>query len=168
MFTQTAQLAINASIVLGKESNGQPVTPALIAESLQCSQSYLQKVLSDLTKAGILDAVRGKKDGVLLAKDAQRITLREIIEATQGFILADYCRDVGDLPIRPCAFHRAMAEVHQGVISILDRWTLAHMLQECSPINPEEIPIQCKMMYDRTLFQKKREEENHVNDHTSK
>jgi Rrf2 family nitric oxide-sensitive transcriptional repressor len=158
MYSQTAQLGIKATIVIGREAQGQPLAPALIAESLQCSLSYLKKVLAALTKADVLTAVRGKHGGVMLAREPKSISLCEIIEATQGFILADYCQDLGDLPIRPCGFHRAMAEIHHGIISVLERWTLAHLLLECAPINTEGIPISCKMVYNPVPFNGLRKE----------
>jgi len=144
MLTRTSELAIQALLVLGLEGSGEPTPPRYLAERLDCSPSYLAKILGMLVKARLLRSYRGAKGGVALARPAAEITLLRVVEACQGMLTASYCRPV-DVPGYPvCAFHEAMADVHQATVAALDRWTLADLLaRPSSPATGDGVP--CKM-----------------------
>ncbi len=48
------------------------------------SPRYLEQIFQDLKKAGLLKSRRGPQGGYYLAKRPEQITVREIIEATEG------------------------------------------------------------------------------------
>lgn len=47
------------------------------------SERYLEKVMQELVRAGILKGVRGPRGGYLLARDAADITVGEIVRAAE-------------------------------------------------------------------------------------
>lgn len=50
------------------------------------SQTYLRKIMRKLVVGGIIEAVSGNKGGFSLDRRAENITLRDIIEASEGEI----------------------------------------------------------------------------------
>ena len=55
-----------------------------IAAMTQLSHSYLEQLLSQLRKSGLLNSIRGASGGYKLARPAHDITVLEIIEALEG------------------------------------------------------------------------------------
>jgi hypothetical protein len=55
-----------------------------------------------------------------------------IVEACQGAILGDFCGEAADRSLT-CAFHQAGAELHDAVVRVLSRWTLADFLDRPAP-----------------------------------
>ncbi len=132
MFIKTSISAIRALGYLGLHSTGCPISPRRMAEELGESPTYLAKVVRHLVRAGILRSHRGASGGVTLNRPPEEISLLSIVEACQGAILASFCQDADELE-KTCAFHRAGAEVHQAMVGILSRWTLADLLQSPCP-----------------------------------
>lgn len=146
MLTQTSELAVKAVLFIALQEDERPYSPRLVASSLNCSPSYLAKTANLLVKAGILRSVRGVNGGVLLARAPEDISLLQIVEACQGLVTANYCRDA-DAVASICSFHAAMKELHESIVGVLSRWTLRDLV-ECPAKNPtEEVPF-CKMFFE--------------------
>ena len=147
MLTQASELAVRSLVVIALESDGEPLTPRALASRMDCSASYLSKVLGSLTRAGILSSVRGARGGVLLARPTAEITLLEVVEACDGFLVANYCRQLDPVPEAVCGFHVAMKEIHDTMVGMLTRWTLADLLRPPVSVLPDGTVGSCKMAY---------------------
>lgn len=148
MITRTSELAILALVVLGLESEGEPLSPRQLGERLEGSQSYLAKVLGMLVKAGLLRSFRGAKGGVLLARSPEEIRLLDVVEACQGLLVGNYCRALDHPGFPVCAFHQAMADVHRATVEALSRWTLADLLEQPTPGRLPASGPPCKMKFE--------------------
>lgn len=60
------------------------VSVADIAERQNISKIYLEQVISNLRKAGILNGVKGPQGGYSLSRPANQITVLEILTALEG------------------------------------------------------------------------------------
>ncbi|MGB9586371.1 MAG: RrF2 family transcriptional regulator, partial [Anaerolineales bacterium] len=74
----------------------------------QIPPSFLAKIVSQLSVAGLLNTSRGARGGVSLARSPEEITLLDVIEAIDGPILLNECvEEMGacvfseDCPVRP-------------------------------------------------------------------
>ena len=52
-----------------------------ISQDEKISESLLRRIVADLEKAGILQSVRGRSGGVKLAREVQKISVYDILEA---------------------------------------------------------------------------------------
>ena len=149
--TQTCELAIRALVVLGLEGNGRPTSPKRLASRLDCSPSYLAKTLRALVKSGILQSVRGAHGGFLLARPAADITLLEIVESSQGLLVANYCRAIAGHQDPVCGFHCVMRKLQEDTVATLSSWTLKNLLEQPPPEPPPGPPqpgaLPCKMAF---------------------
>jgi Rrf2 family protein len=148
MLTQTSELSLRALLVLALGEFDAPVSPRELAGRLRCSPTYLAKTLGLLTRAGILHSVRGAHGGVLLARSPESIELLDVVEACQGFLVANYCRSLDAFPGQTCAFHRAMKEIHETSVAMLRRWTLADLVADPLRRGPDGQPSGCKMDFE--------------------
>jgi Rrf2 family protein len=69
----------------------RPVSLARIADQEKISLSYLERIFSQLKKAGMVKAEKGKAGGYRLAKDADSISLYCLIQSLEGDISPFYC-----------------------------------------------------------------------------
>lgn len=147
MLTRTSELTIQALIVVALEGKDKPMGPKAVAERLDCSVTYLAKTLGLLVKAGILHSVRGPNGGMVLAQQPEHVTLLAVVEACQGLLIGNYCRDITGTGERVCAFHQAMKEVHTATVRTLSKWTLADLMT--CPASPgiQAQPTNCKMAF---------------------
>jgi Rrf2 family protein len=153
MLTKTTVSAIRALIHVGLHGSGGPISPRRIAEQLGESPTYLAKVMRLLVKAGILRAHFGVAGGVVLHRLPESITLLAITEACQGTLLANLCSETDNMA-GVCAFHQAGAELHQAILGVMSRWTLANFLGNPSPSPRCEGRIRCWMQpSDENLLQ---------------
>jgi Rrf2 family protein len=140
MLTRTCELAVKALVRLAQEGNRSPVPVRSLARPLGCSPTYLSKTLEHLARAGIVESRRGAQGGVLIRRPLRDITLLEIVEASQGTLVGDFC-DANGMGIQDmdrhqgefCAFHQAMLELHQRLKGILGNWTLADLMNRPQP-----------------------------------
>ena len=142
MLTKTSMSAIRTLTSLGLHANGGPYSPRYLAQQLGESPTYLAKVVRHLVKVGILRASRGSAGGVVLAKSPEHVTLLAIVEACQGAVLADFCEEASRLS-QTCAFHRASVELHEAIVGVLSRWTLAELLRRPGPSKLLEKQVKC-------------------------
>lgn len=77
-------LAIEAVLDIAYNSGGHPVQSNEITERQGISRRYLEPVLQQLVRAGILKGVRGPRGGYRLARERRRITLGEITRVVRA------------------------------------------------------------------------------------
>ena len=66
-----------------------------IAEKEGISQKYLESIMTALSKAGFVDAVRGKGGGYRLNRDPKDYTVGSILKLTEGSLNAVSCTSQG-------------------------------------------------------------------------
>lgn len=88
MFRMSKKLlyAIEAVLDIAYNAGSLPVQSKDITERQGIPRRYLEQVLQQLVKAGVLTGVRGPRGGYLLARERRRITVGEI---TRVVALAD-------------------------------------------------------------------------------
>lgn len=79
--TTRGHYSVKALLDLALHSAQQPVSVNTIAERQGLPPPYLEKLLIDLRRAGIIESVRGAQGGYRLAKPADKIFLGQILEA---------------------------------------------------------------------------------------
>lgn len=89
--TRQADYAVRAMVYLAQLGpNGQAAT-GKIARDQGIPPSFLAKIVSQLSVAGLLLTSRGAHGGVSLKKKAEEISLLDVVEAIDGPILLNDC-----------------------------------------------------------------------------
>lgn len=118
MISQTSEYALRAVVHLARIGGGPAVTED-IAEATKVPAGYLARVLRSLSKSGILTAQRGIGGGFSLAKPAGRITVWDVLSASDsGIGRIKHCPlGLGGHGTSLCALHglldQAMAHVEE-------------------------------------------------------
>ncbi|NQU41909.1 Rrf2 family transcriptional regulator [bacterium] len=86
--------ATRIMVYLAMQPQGVPVPKQEIAQSEQISADYAEQILRVLKSAGLVASHRGVKGGFTLARDPERITVADVLDATEGAVdLAPCVRD---------------------------------------------------------------------------
>src|SRR3972149_9341168 len=88
--TRQADYAVRAVLYLAKNGDQRSAT-SRVAQEQRIPPSFLAKIISQLSIAGLLHTSRGARGGVTLAREPREITLLEVIEAIDGPILLNEC-----------------------------------------------------------------------------
>ncbi|MBQ9867858.1 MAG: Rrf2 family transcriptional regulator [Lachnospiraceae bacterium] len=91
-------IALTDIVLYGE--NGSAVSAPDIAQRENISHKYLEQILLLLRQAGFIIAQKGIRGGYALAKPADKISMREVLNALDNTILADMDDDKGNDGLR--------------------------------------------------------------------
>lgn len=89
--TRQADYAVRAVLHLARSGNTERSATSTIAREQNIPPSFLAKIISQLSIAGLLHTSRGARGGVTLAREPKDITLLEVVEAIDGPIQLNEC-----------------------------------------------------------------------------
>lgn len=98
--THQADYAIRAMLYLAMMDPDKRIATSQIADAYAIPASFLTKIISQLSIAGLIRTSRGARGGVTLAKPSEEISVLEVLEAIDGPVTMNEC--VGDPSI--CEF----------------------------------------------------------------
>lgn len=107
---------------------GELVPAAEVADKYGESAHHLAKVLTELTRAGIVESVRGVGGGYRFVANARRLTLLDVIGVFEELDSGAAAADNGATPAER-ALRQVLAEIDQTTRATLGSITVATMLR---------------------------------------
>jgi Rrf2 family protein len=89
--TRQADYAIRAVLFLSRLEPGERAATSVIAHEQSIPPSFLAKIISQLSIAGLLHTSRGAHGGVMLGREPRDISLLDVVEAIDGPITLNEC-----------------------------------------------------------------------------
>jgi Rrf2 family protein len=136
MLSYKAKYALRAVLALAQDTQDEPVLISTIAEQENIPRKFLELILLELKRRGLIVSRRGRSGGYNLAKPAEEITFGEIIRLIDGPLAAVPCvsktqyRKCDDCPDeKKCPIRRVMARVRDATAEILDNTSVADALR---------------------------------------
>lgn len=128
LFSQTAEYALRAAVHLASRE-GLPQTNRQIALATRVPAGYLSKVLQALGRASLVRAQRGIGGGFTLSRQAQEITVLEVVAAVDPIQRIHQC----PLGLKShgknlCPLHRKLDDALASVEQAFSATTLADIL----------------------------------------
>jgi Rrf2 family protein len=119
--TRQADYAIRAVRYLAKQGPNQRSATSTVAQEMKIPPSFLAKIISQLSIAGLLHTSRGARGGVTLAREAKEISLLDVVEAIDGPILLNECvGDPADCDFSDdCLVHPIWVEAQEALVKRL-------------------------------------------------
>jgi Rrf2 family iron-responsive transcriptional regulator len=109
-----------------------------IAKSYSVSELFLFKILQPLSKAGLMQTVRGRNGGVRLGRDANKITLLDVVRVTEdNFAMAEcFENDAAECPLLDhCALNSALRRALNAFFDVLADYTIEDLIKARPDIN---------------------------------
>jgi Rrf2 family iron-sulfur cluster assembly transcriptional regulator len=125
--TRQADYAIRAIYYLSILGSEKRASTSQIAKEQHIPPSFLAKIISQLSVAGLLHTSRGARGGVSLARDPQDITMLDVIESIDGPILLNECvEDAHGCKFdKDCPMRAMWCEIQDGLVARLKNTTFA-------------------------------------------
>ena len=148
MITQKTRYALRSLLFLVEIGRGEPVQLQQIAETQRIPRKYLELIMLDLKKAGIVTSIRGPKGGYRLTRSPEDISFGEVVRSIEGPIAliscasANFYAPCGDChdEVR-CAIRPAFITVRERTTDVLNGISLAQgarwELRTASDAEPE-------------------------------
>ena len=132
MISQKAQYALKALVVLARLQPGEGLTTADIAEARGIPRKFLEQILLELKRHGIVASRRGREGGYRLLRTSDRITFGEVLRIVDGPLAplpclskVAYRRCEGCIDEEGCEVRRVFKLVTEATRAVLDRATIA-------------------------------------------
>lgn len=137
MLSMKTKYGIKALVYLYKHDSSAPISISDISEAKNIPRKFLETILVNLKKGGILGSKKGKYGGYYLRKDPHAIFLSEIFRLLNGPIAMipctslnfyEKCDDCVDE--EACRVNRLMIEVRDSMLSILEHKNLVELVEQ--------------------------------------
>jgi Rrf2 family protein len=126
--------AVRAMLAIAADQT-RLVKAATLAAAQDIPLSFLQGILLDLRRAGLLHSHRGVDGGYALARPADRITIGDVVRAVGGALTT-----VRGLPTATATYHGAATglrdvwvAVEEAIEGVVDHRTLAELSVSTNP-----------------------------------
>ena len=132
VLSRKSKYGLKALLRLAQEEGTAPVLISELAERDAIPKKFLQAILLELKRHGVVQSKKGKGGGYFLRRRPAEITFGEVIRVLEGPLAAvpcvsklAYMKCVECVDERTCGVRIAMKEVRDATADILDNTTLA-------------------------------------------
>jgi Rrf2 family protein len=141
--------AIEAVLDIAYNAGTLPVQSSEITKRQGIPRRYLEQVLQQLVRAGVLVGVRGPRGGYRLARERRRITVGEIVRVVRLLERAeDPIEDAAGAELGHRVVRPLWAELQDQVMTRLDATTIEEL---CSRAHKAGIAGEYAARYDYTI-----------------
>ncbi len=129
--TSKGRYAVTAMLDVALHTNVGPVCLADISVRQEISLSYLEQLFARLRKQGLVQSVRGPGGGYLLGKEANEISIGDVITAVNESVDATRCSGKGGCQngVR-CLTHTLWMDLSHRIEDFLQSITLAELVSK--------------------------------------
>src|SRR5262245_14203736 len=122
---------LRAVIYLSGQKADRCCSIAEIARNQGVPKKFLEKIIQDLIRGGLIKSKRGSTGGYALAKPAEAISFYDVILALEGPIAVNVCleHETGCDQIPRCTMIGVWSEVQRSITEVLSRTTIAALRQ---------------------------------------
>jgi len=133
--TKQADYALRAIIYLSQLEAGGKASTGKIAEAQEIPASFLAKIISQLSIAGLIHTSRGARGGVSLAREPQDITVLDVIQAIDGPVVLNECTENPDACPFPdtCPLYELWGETRDMLVEKLSNATFGEKIKASNP-----------------------------------
>jgi len=134
--TKWGEYGILCCLYLARKGLDACVGASEIAEHELIPLQYTQQILQRLRKGGVIASVRGPGGGYRIARTPEKISVKQILDAAEGFTFQVMCEvRSGDCQNFPdCPLRLIWCELRQNIDKLLTEKTLATLLLSESEI----------------------------------
>lgn len=152
--SKKTKYGLQALLALSRHYGEGPVLIATVAEEEAIPIKFLELILLELRNSGVVESKKGRHGGYQLGRPPSEITMGSVIRKMEGPLAplpcasetayrpCEECRDV-----EQCGTRIVMRRVRDAVADILDKTTLADVLQQVSAVKTAKERDEALMFY---------------------
>lgn len=131
MISTKGRYALRVMLDLADHNTGEYIPLKDIAQRQEISVKYLENILASLSRANLVDAIRGKGGGYRLCRAPEEYSVREILEVTEGDLAPVACLKDDAVPCKTADRCRTISmwrELYKTLNNFFDSYTVADLL----------------------------------------
>jgi Rrf2 family protein len=139
VISNKAKYAFRALLAIAAEPEGEALTSAEIARRHSIPHKFLEQILLDLKKAGVLASRRGKSGGYVMLRPADTVSFGEVLRIFEGPLAPlpclsrqSYRRCEDCVSEANCEIRREFGRAYDASRQVLDSRTLADALENAA------------------------------------
>jgi Rrf2 family protein len=138
------EYGIRVLVTLARAEDARCLSLTEIAKREKLPHAYLEQLVGDLRRAGLVTATRGQTGGYQLARPPAQIAMTDAVRALDGPLLEMPCAGVEDLEHcdrpQPCSVHEIFQRVYESLSESLGETSLAEVAATAGgPPYPPEV-----------------------------
>lgn len=133
MISTKGRYALRVMLDLASQPSEEYISLKAISDRQEVSMKYLESIVSNLGKAGMLESLRGKSGGYRLNKEASAYSVGDIVRAAEGELNTVNCLEEskgGCNRAGDCLTLPLWQKLDQIVAEYLDSVTLEDLLKQ--------------------------------------
>jgi Rrf2 family protein len=133
MISTRGRYALRILVDLAENRNNGYITLKEAAERPEISEKYLESIVKDLVREGIVEGLRGKGGGYRLARPADAINVLDVLQSADGTLVPVACLEEGSKPCSRAAECRTLPlweGLNKVVSAYLSGFTLQDLIKE--------------------------------------
>ena len=143
MLSQKARYGLRAMLHLAAQPRERPQQIADVAEASNVPRKFLEQILLELKRRGLVHSIRGRHGGYQLGREPKEISFAEIIRVIDGPLALSpcasrtayrRCEDCTDEAT--CAIRKSLIDVRNSTAKILEQHSLADALADKRKMRP--------------------------------
>jgi Rrf2 family nitric oxide-sensitive transcriptional repressor len=129
--------AIRLILYLAQQEEGARVSTAEVRKEMQIPPALAQRIVADLARGEFIQTYPGRDGGLVLARPAEEINLRQIVEHFEGkFFISDCLIDKGNCPFdNKCPVRFRWAKLQSQMVLELEQITFKELAQDAMSVN---------------------------------
>jgi Rrf2 family protein len=132
VLSRKSKYGLKALLALAQENGRGPVHASELADRDRIPKKFLEAILLDLKRHGLVQSKKGKGGGYFLRRGPTEITVGDVIRVLEGPLalvpcvsVTAYTKCAECVDERTCGVRLAMKDVREATSQILDNTTLA-------------------------------------------
>ncbi|KUO58762.1 MAG: Rrf2 family transcriptional regulator [Gracilibacter sp. BRH_c7a] len=136
-FSTRGRYGVQIMVDLAQHGTEGPISLKSIADRQKLSEHYLEQLVPELRKAGLVKSIRGSQGGYILAKKPEDIYIGDVIRILEGPIApvdctneldGESCCEKTDF----CITREVWVKVRDSINDVVDSISLADLLHDCN------------------------------------
>jgi len=136
MLSKKTQYAFKALTFMAERKKEGPILIADIAKKKKIPLKFLENILLELRKAGLLESKKGKGGGYFFKVDPKEIRLAQVMRLIEGPIALLPCVSLNfyqkckDCDEKKCGLNKVMIQVRDNTLAILETKTVIDLINK--------------------------------------
>ena len=144
--TTRSEYGMRAMLLLASGSTGLRMSTTEISDSARIPRKYLEQILRDLKRAGLVHSFAGVRGGYELTRPATEITTGEIIRSLDSMTVMScvgeaHSTDAACDQLLGCSLRPLWQRLYQAMHEVLDSTTLHQLAQGACITTPPKPPL---------------------------
>jgi Rrf2 family protein len=129
--------AVRLILSLARREEGKRVSTAQIRKEMLIPPALAPRIVADLARGNFIVTYPGRDGGLVLARPAREINLRQIVEHFEGkFFISDCLVEGGDCPFdNNCPVRFRWTRLQSQIIKELEQITFEDLAQDAQSVN---------------------------------